>query len=83
MQQIRRVKGSRAMSSLEEQAYKLGQGGYRSQRPADSPEDINGVLRMGAPVDQVESLYYDHYVRGYNDAYRESLKWTAGDLPDD
>lgn len=62
---------------LAKQAYAHGKRGYRSGRPADSPADINGILGMGAPAEQTESLYFDHYVRGYNDAYRATLKETA------
>lgn len=62
-----------ALEKFQREAYRLGRHGHATQRPADSPDDINGsYLAMGAPADQVESLYFDHYVRGYNDAYRES-----------
>ena len=63
------------MDDLEREAYRLGRHGHAVQRPADSPADINGMLGLGAPKDRTEVLYFDHYVRGYNDAYRESLEF--------
>jgi hypothetical protein len=57
---------------LAAECYRLGQRGWATQRPADSPDDLtSGWAGIVVPAEWAHDLYHAAYCKGYNDAYAD------------